>query len=277
MIARAGVAAYILLYHRLHLRGPGYLLRRLARVLPTLQHARFHVDGVGDLTLDLRDESAYAWIERQAEPGRPLEPALVHAIARVLKPGMTFWDVGASAGLISAHFSDARYGLQAVHAFEPNPVPFGMLQSALAGRANAYPHPFGLGRRDETVHLSMEPGRSMRGSVSHAAGTDTLAIALRAADSFLDEHPDAVPHVIKVDVEGHEADVLGGMDRLLKEHRPVIFFEHIFLSDETLAHAMPEQYELLFILDDGRVTADPSGRRLGHNAIYWPAERIRPW
>jgi FkbM family methyltransferase len=57
-----------------------------------------------------------------------------------------------------------------------------------------------------------------------AGELDILTVDVRRLDDVLD--PDCAPHVIKIDVEGAEAEVLRGARMTLTRHRPIVVFEH---------------------------------------------------
>jgi hypothetical protein len=76
--------------------------------------------------------------------------------------------------------------------------------------------------------------------------------------------------MLKIDVEGHEPEVLIGLHQTIYRYRPAIFFEHIFLSDEVLRGMVPTGYRLSFLLDDGSWTKDFHSRHRGHEAFLEP-------
>jgi hypothetical protein len=81
------------------------------------------------------------------------------------------------------------------------------------------------------------------------------------------------PQVIKIDVEGFEPSALAGLMETISEHRPILVFEHIFLSDEQIKGLIPKEYLLYFLQDDGSIATDFSERRGGHDALALPAEK----
>ena len=57
-----------------------------------------------------------------------------------------------------------------------------------------------------------------------AVQLERIEVAVASLDAAL--HPDYVPALIKIDVEGGELGVLRGAARVLREHHPIIVFEH---------------------------------------------------
>lgn len=115
----------------------------------------------------------------------------LHAWLRRMANGIaTAIDVGAGSGLYALYFL-ARTSARRVHAFEPDP---GARQLLCAN-----------------VRLNSVDARLHTSSKSIGAGGDTQTTAL---DVFFEEVE--LPALVKVDVEGHEAEVLRGASRLLQ-------------------------------------------------------------
>src|SRR4029078_113626 len=79
--------------------------------------------------------------------------------------------------------------------------------------------------------------------------TDVFDVPVTTIDQYLSEHPELRPvRFIKCDVEFHEADVLAGAERILKEDRPGLLVEwltprracreRLFKFTEDLGYAM---------------------------------------
>jgi FkbM family methyltransferase len=160
------------------------------------------------------------------------EPGVQRAMLALLKPGMTFFDVGANVGFhstVACRLIDPSRGR--VISFEP-----------LAGNAdqievNARLNHFdsirvirvALGNHDGEARflLSEISTHGMLATVgrvpSKLAGTATVQI--RRLDTLMNEAYLPVPDVMKIDVEGGEADVLAGAHETLMRHRPLLMIE----------------------------------------------------
>jgi FkbM family methyltransferase len=131
-------------------------------------------------------------------------------------------DIGANFGLYS--YALARISAQ-VHAFEPIP------ECASVIRAYAHPkirvHEVGLSSREgeAVLQVPIEGGQKQYGlaSVSGSDGetTATIPIALRTLDSYEFRGVDFV----KIDVEGHELEVIRGARQTLLRNHPVLLVE----------------------------------------------------
>lgn len=274
MVSDLLVHFYRVVHGRLHLPGAGWLLRRLAPMIPGLQAYPFCVPEVGVALLDFREVAAFGMVnlvmgdlDTDAHMHRCLEEAL--------QPGDVFWDVGANVGFVSAHFAHPRFKLSSLHAFEPNPVPLKTLQSLFSGNGRCFPHPFGLGDKDRMITMNLSSAGSLVGSMTRDFHEGRqIQVQVRRGDSVRHEMQLPPPNVMKIDVEGFEPSVFAGLAETIAEHRPIIVFEHIFLSDEQIRELIPRDYLLYFIQEDGSIATDFSVRHNGHDAIVVPAEEV---
>jgi len=270
MLARAAVRFYNFVHGTLGLPGAGWLLRRLAHFLPGLRATPLPLAGVGTAQLDLRDLAAYSLLNFSlGEPDN--HQRLLELMVQALPVGGVFWDVGANVGLVSAHFARAAKTPSVIHAFEPVPGPRRTLESLFVGHAVVRVHPIGLGAQDETLTIQYCPDSSSLNSLRRALpGGQPVQIQIRRGDTVRAELGLPAPHVIKVDVEGFEPEVFAGLAGTIAEARPVIFYEHIMLSDEQVRALTPAGYTLRFQLEDGTLVEDIARRMEGHNAVLWP-------
>lgn len=163
-----------------------------------------------------------------------IDPDLTRFAKRYVRRGNSIWDVGANVGL----FAFAAAGLAgpsgSVLAIEPDPLLAGRLQAAAVLRDKRAPVTvLAAAVSDETGLAVFEIAESSR-AMNHLAGfgaPQSLEKGARSRqpvptltlDSLLDElRP---PDVMKIDVEGAEALVLRGAQRLLREYRPIIMLE----------------------------------------------------
>jgi FkbM family methyltransferase len=273
MVAKLLVGFYRVWHGRLHLPGAGWLIKRFARRVRGLQSYPLLLPDVGTALLDFRDAAAIGMVNfsmGEFANDRPLH----HYLAMLLKPDDVFWDVGANIGVISSHFAQPRYHLSSLQAFEPNPVPFKTLQSLFHRHAFARAHNFGLGDKQETLSMALSDASSEVGSfVQNQDASHKIPVQIRCGDDVVREFGLPPPNVLKVDVEGFEPSVFAGLAQTISSHRPVIIFEHIWLTDAQVRQLAPKGYLLKFILDDGSLTADLAARRRGHDAVLLPPEK----
>ena len=94
------------------------------------------------------------------------------------------------------------------------------------------------------------------GSVGHRSGATVNSIPQVALDSFLNDEVIQNINLIKIDVEGYEANVLKGMKKILGL-KPTIFFECIEKNSAKLTQEILSSYGYIFFeIDDltGKIT-----------------------
>ena len=220
MFSEAVVQFYRLCYGKFHLRGAGWLLRRLAPWLSGLQSYPLPVPGVGVALLDFRDRSAFGLLNADLG-GLRNDLYLLRNLEKLLKPGDVFWDVGANIGYISSHFAHPQYKLSSLHAFEPNPTPLRMLQSLFATHPFVTVHPFGLGDKDKTIPMSLSSAGSCNGTLARNLNEGKqIQVHIRCGDAVRRELRLPCPNVIKIDVEGFEPSVFAGLSETIAACRP---------------------------------------------------------
>ena len=256
-----------------HLRGRGMLLRAACRLLPELRSYSLEFPGVGCRKVDLSSFSnrfllEYSWGDL------PGAEHLVAALEQAIQPGNTFWDIGANVGVVSLHLSQPRFCLARIDLFEPNPTLRSGLENLFAGVDSVHIHAVGLSNTDEIRQLSVSPGETTCGSVARVLEhAESIPVTLKKGDKFRAEIGAPYPDVIKIDVEGHEIAVMQGLTEIIETHRPIIFFEHIFLSQEEVVGLIPSGYGIEFIGDDGARGRTLADRTKGHDAILIPQEK----
>ena len=163
------------------------------------------------------------------------------------------WDVGAHDGswAASAHeaFPDAE-----IHAFEIVPETRQALERLAERSSWLHTHDFGLSDADASVCVTVSSADSTISSITprfdhwtfQAGSTETVESRVVAGDDLISAGTIPAPHVLKIDVEGHEIAVLRGLRGLLAgDERPrLIQFEYGSTYVRAGARLL-EAYELL--------------------------------
>lgn len=138
-------------------------------------------------------------------------------------------DVGANIGNHSLFFGDL---FKKIYSFEPNPTTYEILKINTENK-NISTFNRGLGSKKDKLILfeSLENngGSSLHMDKSAHEGK-TYMVDIDTLDNF--DFSNELVSVIKIDVEGHEFDVLQGGKKLIDEMRPIIIFE-VHASDFT--------------------------------------------
>jgi len=147
-------------------------------------------------------------------------------LAPLLRPGRVVIDVGANIGTHTIFFANKVGDRGRVYAFEPQRPTFQLLcgNVALNALINVVALPYAVGREDGDVRIAVADPRVPNnfGGMSVTAlpnGEETRIVRIDTLD---------LPRcdLIKIDVEGMEADVLAGARATIEKFRPVIYCEN---------------------------------------------------
>lgn len=154
----------------------------------------------------------------------------------ILTPDSVVYDVGANVGYHSTAFASRA---RQVISFEPNPQNFALLQQNTADHDRITRYQAAVSNTAGTGYIGdFDP--AVLGNFGHMTmGTSGIQVPCMTLDSV--NH--APPDLIKIDVEGHEYEVLQGSKHLLESCRPVVYYEAI----ETLD--LDKIYRMLTALD----------------------------
>jgi FkbM family methyltransferase len=132
-------------------------------------------------------------------------------------PGDVVWDVGANVGHYTTQFLSR--GARNVVCFEPAPQAIDALERRFVHRGSGGRSvnivPVALSNARGTARFAIE-GASPMNRITDAGVTEsTLDIPILSGDKALAEYRLAPPNVIKIDVEGHELEVIEGLEGVL--------------------------------------------------------------
>lgn len=158
------------------------------------------------------------------------DPALTGFIETSLKPGDVFIDVGAHVGYFTLLAARRVTEAGTVLSIEPNPAALEQLHQNVdrSRLKNVLIAHTACGDSYESVRLYLhtESNSSMASlSAANATGGIEVDVACSTLDDLCAERGVTRAHLIKIDVEGAELSVLRGMDRILREMRPIIVLE----------------------------------------------------
>lgn len=165
-----------------------------------------------------------------ANPGYALgttEPLTQETLQRLVRPGMVAYDVGANVGFFTVVLARLTGGSGAVVAFEPIPA------TAEAARHNARLNGFGhvtvtavaVGRNAGTVRLALQEESTWAKLAEVGTTGPTIDVPMVAIDDLVEAGTIRPPDFVKIDVEGAELEVIEGLRRTLRSHRPVVLCE----------------------------------------------------
>ena len=191
-------------------------VRLLSRLVPRTGIRSAHVFGTR-LELDLAD-----YVQRMMYLGC-FEREETATVIRHLRPGMTFVDVGANAGYFT-YLAAARVGITGrVCSIEPDPVLFKKLAGAVAENdlKCVAVRNVALGREPGELPLFVPPTAhaNRAPTMTPVPGWEEVRVIVCTLDYMLDDSGIATVDLLKIDVEGYEAEVLAGAMRAFGEGR----------------------------------------------------------
>jgi FkbM family methyltransferase len=205
--------------------------------------------------------------------GLPANESETMSIVRaVLRPGMSFFDIGANIGVYSLIAAPLVGGTGSVHAFEPTPDIADALRRnvALNGCRNVVVNQLAMSSANGYTSFNLHEDAVFNSLFLQQDGcSSTESVETMTLEAYV-ESRGIVPDVMKIDCEGAELEVIRGGSKLLgRRDAPTLFVE---LNPETLAGAGTTVDELLERLrgldyrcfDVG--TFVPGGHRF-HNAV----------
>ena len=139
---------------------------------------------------------------------------------------LIFVDVGASIGNHTLYLSDL---FNRVFSFEPNPVAYGRLSNNVVNSGLGYIEtiPIGLSDRKARRPFAIPNKYDNLGSARIVdSDKQQLSIDVDCGDALLEGKLRGDLALIKIDVEGHERNVVAGLDKVIKRHLPIIMFEY---------------------------------------------------
>lgn len=155
------------------------------------------------------------------------EQAMQQVLAEHLGPGKVFYDIGAGIGFYSC--LAARLGAT-VYAFEPDAQNADLVEKhAELNKLSGNLKVVRMAASSKSGPVNLRPPAASR-LTSHAnsvvveeACEDTIQIESVRLDEFANEYPR--PTLCKLDVEGHESEVLKGSDSVFRSVRPLVLCE----------------------------------------------------
>jgi len=159
-----------------------------------------------------------------------IDPSEIRYILQNLKKGDTAVDIGCHKGGY-LYWIRKGVGKQGkVYAFEPQPKLFAYLNKTVGASENIILENKGLSAAPGTIdfHIPVTKSGSSPGArigrFSDSEKVNTLKIEVVTLDDYFLKKNSA-PKLLKIDVEGHEKQVLEGGLELLKKHHPKILME----------------------------------------------------
>lgn len=214
------------------------------------------------------------------------EPDLCAALCDLLRPGDTFYDIGAHFGFFSLLAADLVGETGSVHAFEPTPSTFAVLAANVSSLPQASAACCAVWKEQSLLAFrDFGPVYCAYNTVGRAktpkadAGRQYRVPAITIDDYV--SRSGRPPSFVKIDVESAEYEVLQGMRATLERHRPLVSIE---VGDITPGNRASRE-SITLVADSGYVPAQymdgcvPHAVRevYGYDNILLVPEEKAPW
>jgi FkbM family methyltransferase len=162
-------------------------------------------------TLDVYGEWSYAEIE---------------LLAQLIKPGFVILDVGAYIGTHSVSFAKLVQPCGFVFSFEPQRIAFEFLSAniILNNLTNIFPMHAAVSDTNGEIMVPVINPASQSNTAAFKISGHTMGDAVKQVT--IDSLGFGSCHMIKIDVEGMESNVIAGAQNTIRQFRPVLFLEN---------------------------------------------------
>lgn len=159
-----------------------------------------------------------------------LDRKLSRLVGRIVREGDTVLDIGANLGAVALPLSALVGPTGSVHAFEPNPAMADLLAQSLERNkaTNVQLHRVALGGEPGTLPLHIPEANAGMGTLKPGDGRfgRRVDVEVKRLDDVIEEAGIGPVRLVKIDVEGFEAEVFSGARRWLGSTPPdAIVFE----------------------------------------------------
>lgn len=203
-------------------------------------------------------------IQRQLFWHNGYETDEINIVCLLLQSNDNFLDAGANIGNHSLHVAQhLKNGT--VIAFEPSPKTFEQLNSniALNNFSNIIAVQKALSDKKQKVTLYLSKAENIGStglSASDEFSGETVSVNTITGDEWLQQNFQNRIAGIKIDVEGHELEVLKGLQQMIERDMPFLMIEILESTLERFKHTPKEIYQSLFALNYSAWM--PSGKKL---------------
>lgn len=203
----------------------------------------------------------------------------VRAYRRLLKPGDIVLDIGANIGAHALPLARCVSPTGKVIAFEPTAFAFNKLRQNIS----LNPPLANLIRAEQVMlvdsdNAQIEPRLYSSWQIHDAAADthpkhggrlmDTTGAQNMTLDRYMTEHKPGAVSLIKMDVDGHECQVLRGAHELLRRDKPILLMEIMPYGLEEHGDSLEKLFEILLPLGYRLFRLDGSPLYADHRLVH---------
>jgi len=161
------------------------------------------------------------------------QQAELDMLLQLIDSSTVVYDIGSNVGYHTTAFASRA---KTVYCFEANPEHFKVLRTNINNRKNCLMFNMAVSSTDGDILVEHFDASQVGNYGGVRVGAET---GTRVPKRSIDTMHIQPPGLMKIDVEGHELDVLRGAYHTIKKHQPVIYFEAQETAD------LPEIYLML--------------------------------
>lgn len=185
----------------------------------------------------------------------------------------TIIDSGASNGFLSCYFAQTIATHGKIFSFEPHPDVFKRLQKNVSQNNLKQISCFqmALGDLVNSSDLNLYYETANRLALANKKVIQTITVEETTLDRFFSSHQLNACHLIKIDVDGYEKQVLKGAEKIIAQFKPVVVYEsnqqtmpgailiqqgyHLFdLTMKKIDNTLPLPHDVLAVHPSGTFT-----------------------
>jgi FkbM family methyltransferase len=156
-------------------------------------------------------------------------------------------DIGANIGYFTALATSRLKKSGAIHAFEPDPHNFSLLQKTVANQKTklVHLHHCALGDENGSVELFHSPVDNYgdhRVYGSHSGTHPKVVVPMRIGDDLLASSDTTTIDFIKIDVQGFEVQVLRGLANTIRSSERAVLLSEVWPAGMKLAGSSVEEF-----------------------------------
>ena len=167
------------------------------------------------------DETSAVWVSGRTE--LPVQ----HALERLVEPGAVFFDIGANVGFFTLLGARLVGPSGTVVAFEPHPENIEKLRQNVDLNSLSTVVVVPKGVSEATGDRILDARHTATASLVESDGDvdGFVSVENTSLDDFLRARPDLKPDVVKIDAEGHEVEIVHGMQETFHGAQPILICE----------------------------------------------------
>jgi len=178
---------------------------------------------VGNYTMKLNSSGGgiHSNLMKISQKGGEREPELLYVLRKEIEKGMLCMDLGANIGYVTLLMAENVGSTGKIYAIEPDPANVGLLNINVG--LNNYTDRvkiFNIGMSNRYGEMNFYVGKSSNlGGMTKTKNTksNSIKVGVDTLTNFCENND--IPKLIKMDIEGHEVEVLEGMYDLVRNKK----------------------------------------------------------